>query len=105
MRVFYVGRKYRTNAVGEYDTHTGRVTVLKGSVVSESIAAFKNTETVKKLREQYVNEEGTLMQDVIFNSPSSAAMFVTGYSADGLLTWHVEKHKTLKTFLQELKEV
>ena len=101
MKIFYIGRKYRTNALGEYDMDTGKVTVFKGSIVSESIAKFKSTEIVKRLRDQYVNEEGILLQDITFNSPSTAAMFVSGYSANGLLTWHVEKHKTLKALLQE----
>ena len=103
MRVFYIGRTHRTNAVGDYDINTGKTTVCKGSIVSESIAQFKKTEVVKRLRDQYVNEEGILLQDITFNSPSTAAMFVAGYSANGLTAWHVEKHKPLKTFLQELE--
>ena len=31
-----------------------------------------------------------LLEDVVFTSPSSAATFVVGYSANGRLLWHVE---------------
>ena len=101
IKVSYLGRMHRTRAVGEYDSNTGKVTVLKGSVVSETIAQFKETETIRLLRNKYTDEEGILLQDVVFNSPSSAAAFVSGYSVNGLTAWHVEKHKTLKRYLQE----
>lgn len=99
MSVFYVGRRHRTRATGEYDTNTGKVTVYKGSVVSETIAQFPKTEAIKALRERYTDDKGNLLQNITFDSPSAAAMFVSGYSANGLLAWHVEKHKTLKMAL------
>ncbi len=101
INVFYVGRKYRTNATGEYNTDTGEVTVFKGSIVSETIRHFRRTEEIKVLRDKYTDANGTLMQDITFNSPSASATFVSGYSVSGLHAWHVEKHKTLKTYLQE----
>ena len=101
LKVFYNGRKRRTQASGEYDTETKKVKVYKDSIVSESVAQFKKTETIKRLRDLYTDTEGVLLQDVTFNSPSTAAMFVSGYSANGLIAWHVEKHKTLKAFLKE----
>ena len=53
MKVFYSGRKHRTQAKGEYNTDTGKVTVFKGTIVSESIAQFKRTESISDLRKQY----------------------------------------------------
>ena len=103
IEVFYRGRNYRTNAKGEFDIDTGAVTIFKGSVVSESVAQFAGAEKIRDLRKQNTNDEGVLLQDLKFDSPSSAASFVSGYSANGLITWHVEKHKTLKTYLQEME--
>lgn len=102
--VFYIGRKHRTNAVGVYNTDTGKVTVFQGSIVSESIAQFPRSETIKKFRDEYTNEKGIVLQNITFNSPSLAAMFVCGFSINGLLGWHVEKNKNLKTLLQERAE-
>lgn len=99
MEVFYVGRTHRTKAFGEYIRESGELVVHKGSIVSEEVVEFKTAPAVKKLREQYVDAQGILTQDIRFVSPSAAAAFVTGYSANGLTAWHVEKHKTLKAEL------
>lgn len=96
MKVFYVGRKHRTNAWGDYNPKSGEIVVNKGSVVSETVASFRNAEYVKKLRNQYVDNNGVLIKDLLFPNPSSAVAFVAGYSADGRLAWHVEKHRTLR---------
>ena len=101
VKVFYSGRKHRTEATGEYDTDTGELTVFEGSVVSESIAKFSRTENIKDLRRQHTDDKGVLLHNLTFDSPSAAAVFVSGYSANGLIVWHVERHKTLKSLLQE----
>ena len=36
------------------------------------------------------------MEDILFNSPSYAAMFVFGKSANGLTSWKTEDGRTLK---------
>lgn len=99
MEVFYKGRRHRTIATGEYDSASGRLIVKKGSIVSESIASFKGAATVKKLRLENVDANGRLKTDLQFLSPSAAAAFVAGYSANGLTAWHVGKHKTLRNYL------
>mgnify|MGYP004713274921 CR=1 FL=1 len=63
------------------------------------MAEFKNTELILNLRSKYVDKNGVLMQDVEFESASAAASFVAGYSANGLIAWHVEKHVRLKDAL------
>ena len=102
VKVYYYGRRHRTKALGEYDTATRKMTVYKGSVVSESIARFKRTEEIKRLRDQYTNSDGILLEDVTFDSPSTATVFVSGYSVNGLMAWHVEKKKSLKAALQNI---
>ncbi|MCR5811577.1 MAG: DUF4357 domain-containing protein [Lachnospiraceae bacterium] len=101
IKVYYVGRRYRTKAFGEYDTDTGHITVLKGSVISESITQFSGTKKVIKLRNQFTNEEGVLLRDMTFKSPTTAAKFVSGGSVNGLIAWHDGNKKTLKAILQE----
>ncbi len=100
MIVTYKGRKHRTDAVGEYDPESGKLIVKKGSIVSESIASFPGALSVKKMRQDNLDADGRLKEDLLFSTPSAAAAFVTGYSANGLLSWHVEKHKTLRDFLK-----
>ena len=101
MKVFYTGRRYRTKANGEYNVETGILTVQKGSIVSDQIACFRSTSKITKLRDEYVDENGVLLEDLSFTTPSSAASFVAGYSVDGYRAWHVQEHVTLKTALKK----
>ena len=103
MEVYYYGRRHRTHAVGEYNTEDGSLIVKKGSVVSESVAEFAKKNLVINLRKQYTNNDGIVIEDVKFNSPSSAAAFVAGYSVNGLTAWHVKKCFSLKKYLEESK--
>ena len=101
MKVFYNGRKNRTKAVGEYDVQSGSLTGKKGSVESEKVAEYKNTQTILALREKYTDTNGVLLQDLKFDSASAAASFVAGYSASGMVAWHVDKNVKLKDALQK----
>ncbi len=101
MKVFYNGRKNRTKAIGDYDINSGSLTVKKGTIVSETVAEDKNSSTIKSLREAYTDENGVLQEDLKFNSASAAASFVAGYSASGMVAWHVDKHIKLKAALQK----
>lgn len=101
MKVFYNGRKNRTKATGEYDVNSGSLTVKKGTIVSETVAEYKNTATIESLRKAYTDENGVLLQDLEFSSASAAASFVAGYSASGMVAWHVDKHIRLKDALQK----
>lgn len=100
MKVTYKGRTHRTDAIGEYNPESGELIVKRGSIVSESIASFPGASSVKRMRQDSIDADGCLKEDLLFSTPSAAAAFVTGYSANGLLTWHVEKHKTLRDFLK-----
>lgn len=44
-----------------------------------------------------VNQNGELQEDMLFTSPSYAAMFVIGKSANGLISWKTESGQTLKS--------
>jgi hypothetical protein len=71
--------------------------VLKGSHISlvddDTIPAV-----IKEQRKKTpVDENGILQEDMLFNSPSYAAMFVIGKSANGLTSWKTEAGQTLKS--------
>lgn len=75
--------------------------VLKGTHISPN-----DDNTIPAiLREQRkgaaLDDNGCLMEDILFNSPSYAAMFVFGKSANGLISWKTEDGRTLKEIEQE----
>jgi len=71
---------------------------LKGSFVNLSL---KNScpKNVRLIREQYaskIDNNNTLLVDVILSSPSAAAAFVQGSSLNGNVVWKTNNGKTLK---------
>lgn len=78
--------------------------VKKGGKVSENFADhIRGGDTAKSYRNnsKYVNEDGTILADCEFKSPSTAAQFVTGRSTNGYEAWKVDERKTLGAFLKE----
>lgn len=74
--------------------------VLQGSHISlvddDTIPA-----TIKERRKSApVDENGILKEDMLFTSPSYAAMFVIGKSANGLTSWKTADGQTLKSLEQ-----
>lgn len=69
--------------------------VLSGSSISPS-EDHTITDNLKSLRDKAKKENGILQEDVLFNSPSYAAMFVIGKSANGMTSWKNADGKTLK---------
>ena len=75
--------------------------VLQGSHISltddETIPM-----TIKERRKKApIDENGVLKEDLLFTSPSYAAMFVIGKSANGLTSWKTAEGKTLKSLEAE----
>lgn len=71
--------------------------VFKGSRIS---LADDNTipAVIKERRKNaLIDEQGVLQEDMLFTSPSYAAMFVIGKSANGLTSWKTADGKTLKS--------
>lgn len=71
--------------------------VLQGSYISlvddDTIPAV-----IKERRKKAsVDQNGELQEDMLFTSPSYAAMFVIGKSANGLISWKTESGQTLKS--------
>ena len=71
--------------------------VFKGSHIS--LADDDTIPAVIKERRKNapLDEQGVLMEDMLFSSPSYAAMFVIGKSANGLISWKTADGKTLKS--------
>ena len=79
-----------------------------GSQTNEGFAVFQGSRisltdddtipTVIKERRKNarIDEQGVLKEDMLFTSPSYAAMFVIGKSANGLTSWKTESGHTLK---------
>ena len=72
--------------------------VLAGSEIS-SCETEKFPMSLKKVRYSAKIDNGILLEDMEFNSPSTAAKFVIGGSANGLMEWR-KNGVPLKNFLQ-----
>lgn len=71
--------------------------VLRGSHIS--LMDDDNIPSVIKERRKNapVNEQGVLQEDMLFTSPSYAAVFVIGKIANGLTSWKTKNGQTLKS--------
>ena len=71
--------------------------VLRGSVINSKTNEKTCSGVAKKAREKAkVDGNYTLLEDVLFSSPSAASMFVTGASSNGYTAWKTADGKTLK---------
>ena len=92
------------DAHGLFNTSDQSLTVLKGSKVNPQ-HVNKISETSRKRREQQLaeyteerNGERIVMQDVRFDTPSGAAQFCVGGSANGWLEWKDEEGRELNAY-------
>lgn len=67
----------------------GKTVVKSGGRIS---AAFHGNEKIAAIRQnsQYVNENGTILKDCEFATPSEAAQFVNGNISNGYRVWKVK---------------
>lgn len=103
MKVYLKRRNGVVDAIAEYNMETKECVVLKGSVVSETIAyseKFRGAASIEKAREGKI-KNGKVVKDVLFKSASTAANFVTGASTNGLVAWKDENGKSLKELMKE----
>lgn len=71
--------------------------VLQGSVINSKTNEKTCSGVAKKARiKAKIDENNTLLEDVLFSSPSAASMFVTGASSNGYTAWKTAEGKTLK---------
>ena len=88
--------------------NVGKVEAV-GAQTSEGFVVFKGSHialadddtipaVIKERRKKaLLDEQGVLLEDMLFTSPSYAAMFVIGKSANGLTSWKTADGKTLKS--------
>ena len=98
-KVFLKGRGYE--ASGTYSD--GKITVHKGSKLGyPSSANFKRNKIAYMLREDSsIVKDGVVINDCAFESPSTAAQFVTGGSRNGYDTWKVDKGVSIGKYLED----
>ncbi len=70
--------------------------VLKGSQLSINVSESAPDRTKQLRVNAQIDEHSILQQDTLFNSPSAAASFVLGTSANGLTEWKTKNGTTLK---------
>ena len=96
--------KYSTRPV---DAHMslldGKYVVLAGSIVADGNSEYL-LESVKQKRLDSPIVDGELLVDVAFSSPSSAAMFALGTSADGWVEWKDKDRLPLQQYRNSLRE-
>lgn len=75
--------------------------MLKGSHISSADDDTAPAVIRERRLKVNVDENFILQDDVLLTSPSYAAMFVIGKSANGLTSWKTEDGKTLKNLENE----
>lgn len=70
--------------------------VLKGSHISPEDDDTISSVLKERRRSAQIDENGVLLEDELFSSPTNAANFVVGKNNNGLTTWKTETGKTLK---------
>ena len=97
--------KTRDGVASAEAVYSGEKTiVLPGSKVKTTIAKSVRGGT---FAQRFLNDrtcvsgEGEVLKECVFNSPSIAAMFVTGNASNGYRVWKTEEGKTLGDFLKE----
>ena len=77
--------------------------VLKGAQINPVDSFPGMSEIIKELRSDktIVSDNGLLLKDLPFSSPSSAAQFVTGRSVNGYIAWRPDDKMSLKAFLKK----
>lgn len=71
--------------------------VLQGSRISKIDDDTVPATIKERRRKASVDADGVLLEDMLFTSPSYAAMFVIGKSENGLTRWKTEDGRTLKS--------
>lgn len=84
-------------ASGVYNEESKQITVDKGSIVCRRFSEKYYNEKLEKLRERVV-DNAKLLEDITFKSPSTAACFVLGRSANGWVEWKDENNICLKSY-------
>lgn len=103
MELFMISKKRDVNA--KLELKDEKYILKKGSKVSSKISeSFRSCKKVKKRRENNINKDFILLNDIVFRSSSTAGEFVLGTSCNGKIKWKNIEGKTLKE-IQNTMEV
>lgn len=92
------GKLYEAYAIYENES----VTVLKGSKInrnSNATVEIKRTAETLRMNDDLFDDNDVLKDNIIFKSLSTAATFVTGRVANGMIVWKTDDGKYVKFFL------
>lgn len=97
--------KTRDGSASAEAVYSGEKTiVLPGSRVKTTIAkSVRGGTFVQRYLDDRscVTTDGKVLKECVFNSPSIAAMFVTGNASNGYRVWKTEGGQTLGDYLKE----
>ena len=98
MKVVLKSNRHQHYATGDYENNT--ITVFKGSQINTDITYGKMPKRIIALRNdrRLVSETGIVLVDLVFNSPSEAAQFITGRSVNGYIAWRIDDKISLKEY-------
>lgn len=101
MKLILKSKKGTHYAEALYDGN--KVIIQKGAKVNPIDSFPKMSEAIKRMRydRNVVSEEGRLLVDLSFDSPSTAAQFITGRSVNGLIAWRPDDKTSLKAYKQQ----
>ena len=94
-------------AYGLFNLENESLTVLKGSRVNAQSLTIEVKNKRDKQLEKYTEEKGgqrIVKQDVLFLSPSGAAVFCVGGSSNGWNTWKDEQGRKLSAYITETRK-
>lgn len=98
LRVFMASARANYDAIGIFDGKG--ITILKNSIVSPTVTHDRLDEDK---RAAMLTPDGALKEDTYFKSPSAAALFVCGRSANGWVEWKTISGETLQSVREEKK--
>lgn len=96
--------KTRTTGCEAIAEYLGDSIVVKagGTISADFADHIRGGKQAKKFRNDPNCVEGRkIIKDCVFDSPSTAAQFVTGRSTNGYEAWKVEPKKSLGDYLKE----
>lgn len=96
LRVFMTSVRANYDAIGIFDGKG--ITILKNSVVSPTVT---HNRLDSNKRAALLTPDGALKEDTYFKSPSAAALFVCGRSANGWVEWKTVSGETLQSVREE----
>lgn len=95
--IYFHTKRNGIHARGRYDKASGQFIVLTGSEIALDIPIIKNQRAISSRRELFGDSaaRAVLERDISFPSPSAAAVFVLGGSANGWIEWVNDNGQTL----------